>query len=187
MADAAIPSGDMERVPSRHRWSLALRGVVALIVGFALLAVPAAGLVALVAIIAALFAVDGLASIGLGLWHVRSDRRWWLSVIQGLVSLAVAAFAVFWPGATLLALIWLTAAWAIWQGVSELLISRLAVHGGWLAFAGALSILLGILMIAIPYAGVVGLVMLLAVYAFIRGISLLVAAFGGRPERGVPA
>jgi len=171
-----------ESVPGRHRGSIALRGILALIVGGLLLARPASGVVALYLLFVALFLVDGGVSIGMGLWHIRSDRRWWAWVLQGVVGLGIAALALVWPGATVLLLVWLTGAWAIWQGISELLLAQ-AVPAGriLLSLGGIFSLLLGILMIAIPAAGVIGLVALLAAYALLRGVTLLVVAARLRP------
>jgi uncharacterized membrane protein HdeD (DUF308 family) len=170
-----IPSGLAAPAP-RHRWSLALRGLLALVIGGVMLAMPAAGLIALVAVVAVLFAVDGVVSIGLGIWNIRS-HGWWLSVVQGVVSLAIAVLAFLWPQTTVLVLVWLTAAFAIWQGVSDLMIARLVPDGGgWLVVEGMLSLLLGIVMIAVPLLGAISLVALVAAYAIIRGIALLALA-----------
>ena len=176
-APAPMPVAD----PRPHRWSLIVRGVLAILAAILLLLLPAAGLVAVVLVFAALCAVDGVVSIGLGVTHLRRDHRWWVAVLQGLVSLALAALALWWPGITLLALVWLAAVWAVWQGVTELLVARVASHGGgWLAFVGVLSVILGIVMFVLPGAGAYGLIGLLAGYALIRGLSLLAAAARAR-------
>jgi uncharacterized membrane protein HdeD (DUF308 family) len=166
-------------IGTRHRWSLALRGILALAVGLLALALPGAGLIALVALVVALFTIDGLFSLGLGLWNIRHDRRWWVSVLQGVVSLGLAVVAAMWPSVTVTVLVWLTAAFAIWQGISELMLARVVNHGaGWVVIGGVLSLVLGILMIAVPLLGAVGLVVLFALYAILRGVSLLILAFG---------
>lgn len=163
-----------------HRWSLVVRGILAIIAAVLLLWLPVAGLVALVIIFAALCAADGVVDIFLGLAHLRRDSRWWLAVIQGLVSLGLAAVAYFWPGITLIALVWLAAAWAIWQGITEMMVARVMPHGGWLALAGLLSLALGVAMFVLPGLGLIGLVAIIAGYAFIRGVTLLAVAAGAR-------
>lgn len=163
-----------------HRWSLAIRGVLALIVGLMMLVVPLGGLVALVALVATLLVVDGLIALALGLWYLRGDRRWWIAVLQGLASLSIATLMLSWPAATLLSLVWLTAAWAIWQGVTEIMMARYVDNGAVLVMVGALSVVLGVIMIAMPAIGAMSLAVMVAVYAVVRGISLLVAAFRGQ-------
>ncbi len=177
VAPVSAPVAD----PRPHRWTLIIRGILAILAAILLLLLPAAGLVAVVLVFAALCAADGVLAIGLGFSHLRRDRRWWVAVLQGLVSLGLAAVALWWPGITLLALVWLAAVWAVWQGVTEILVSRVAAHGGgWLAFVGVLSVLLGLVMFVLPGAGAYGLIGLLAGYAFIRGLSLLAAASRAR-------
>lgn len=172
---------------SRHRWALALRGAAALMIGIILLAAPLGGLVALVALAAILFVIDGLISLAMGLWHIREDRLWWIAVLQGVASLFIATLALSWPSATLLALVWLTAAWAIWQGVTDIMIARGLGSDRWLAIWGAVSVALGIVMIAMPVFGVISLALVIALYAVVRGIGLLAAAWRGRqPARIAP-
>jgi uncharacterized membrane protein HdeD (DUF308 family) len=176
----------LEHAHAAPRWSLVARGVVALVAGVMIIIMPAAGLVAIVAVVAALFAVDGVLAIGFSLWTMRAERRWWLGVVQGLVTLGIAAATLLWPEATILALTWATAAWAIWQGVTELALARAVPEGGgWLAVAGALSLVLGIIMIALPMVGLFSLLVLVSAYLIIRGASLLAlsarAHSGARP------
>lgn len=164
----------------RHCWALTARGGLALIAGVVLLAAPLGGLAALVVLVATLFAVDGLIALLLGVWNIRSDRQWWVTVLQGIASLAIATLALSWPAATLLSMVWLTAAWAIWQGITEMMMARTLMAGPWLAVGGMVSVVLGIGMIALPAIGAFSLVIVIAVYAIVRGVYLLAAAFRAR-------
>lgn len=165
----------------RHRWALALRGATALVIGLILLLAPLGGLVTLVALVAVMFIIDGLIALALGLWHMRDTRRWWIPVLQGVAGLFIATLALSWPAATLLAMVWLTAAWAIWQGVTDILLARALWPDRWLAMWGVVSIALGIVMIIMPLLALFSLALLIAFYALVRGICLLMVALRARP------
>lgn len=170
---------------SRRRWALGVRGGIALAAGLTLLIFPLGGLVALVGLVATLFALDGVIAFALAFSNMHHEDDWWVTALQGIASLAIATLALSWPAATLLAMVWLTAAWAIWQGITEIMVSRGLADGRWLAVGGALSVILGLVMIAMPVIGALSLVVVIALYAVVRGIYLVAAALGGRLSAGV--
>lgn len=169
MAEPALVQG-------RTQWTLAARGVLALVVGLWLLAAPLGGLVALLAVIAMLLAVDGLAA-GLGaLWRRGDGEDWGVEAAQALASLVLATLALALPALSLLALLWLMAAWALWQGVCEIVQARLETGLPWLGAGGLVSVVLAVVMIAMPALGGPSLVTVMALYAVVRGLYLLAAA-----------
>ncbi|MCR6628570.1 MAG: hypothetical protein NVV74_00090 [Magnetospirillum sp.] len=89
------------------------------------------------------------------------------------------------PGASLLSLVWTVAAWAIWQGIAEVLLSRRVASATLLGVGGAVSIVAGIVLIALPailtpLEGGFSLVTAVALYGVVRGLYLLAAAGRGR-------
>jgi uncharacterized membrane protein HdeD (DUF308 family) len=122
------------------------------------------------------------------------DRGWWLMLVLGVVSLAVGAVAVVRPGATLLALVLLMAAYALAIGALDIAIAirlRKEIRHEWLlVLAGAVSVGFGILVVMFPPAGALALAFLVSFYAMLTGILLLVLAFRARrwqrrsPPRG---
>jgi len=77
------------------------------------------------------------------------------------------------PGITAIALYAIIAGWAIATGIVEIFVAS-ALRGagggvGSIVFAGIVSILFGILLIALPAAGVVALVSLIAAMAVMSG------------------
>lgn len=174
----------MERLLSRLWWVLALRGAVALLLGILALIWPGITLLVLVALFAAFALLAGVVILAGALRYRTLDRGWWLLLLMGLVSVVVGVVAVFQPGATLLALIMLMAAYALVVGVLDIVIAvrlRKVIEREWvLILAGVVSILFGVAVVAFPPAGALALALFVSFYAMTIGILLLVLAFRAR-------
>lgn len=170
------PDLDPGLAANRTRWALAARGMLALVTGLWLLAAPLGGLVTLLAVIAMLLAVDGVVAALVALWRYGDGEIWWIEAAQAVASLVLATLALGLPALSLLALLWLVAAWALWQGVCEVLLARLGGGGRWLELGGVVSVVLALVMVAMPVIGGLSLVTVMALYAVVRGVYLLAAA-----------
>jgi uncharacterized membrane protein HdeD (DUF308 family) len=82
--------------------------------------------------------LDGVLAIVAALRAARRHERWGLLILEGVANLIAGGIALFWPLITIVALIYLIAAWAIVSGSLLLAASfRLNVaHGRWLMFFG---------------------------------------------------
>jgi uncharacterized membrane protein HdeD (DUF308 family) len=89
---------------------------------------------------------------------------------------------------TVVALYLLIAFWAVFTGVMEIIAAiqlRREIDNEWsLALGGVLSIVLGVILVAFPLAGVVGLVWAIGIYAIFFGLSMLYLAFKVRSFAG---
>jgi uncharacterized membrane protein HdeD (DUF308 family) len=171
----------MEIVLARNWWSLVLRGVLALILGFVAFAWPGITLGALVLLFGVYALVDGIMAI-IGAWRAsRAHERWGALVLEGIVGIAAAVVTVLWPAITALALVYLIATWAIVTGVLELTAAvrlRQVISGEWLmALSGIASILFGILAIIVPLAGAVGIAFMFGFYQVFFGVLLISLGF----------
>ena len=145
----------MLAILARNWWSVALRGLFAVLFGaFALAA-----------------AIVGRAQGSL----------WWALLAEGLFGIAAGILTFLWPGLTDLALLFLIAAWAIATGVLEITAAirlRKEIEGEWLlALSGVLSVGLGIALVVMPGPGILALIWLIGAYAILFGIVLLILAF----------
>lgn len=188
-----------EALPARAAvgswWALALRGAVAVLLGLLVLAMPGMALLTLVYLFGFYAAADGVLNIVAAVrsapdYAPRNQPRW-LHAVRAVISFAAAGFAFFTPGITALALLMVISAWAVAMGVVEIVGAiRLRGHGvsGWMAAAGALSIILGGLLFLFPGAGALAMILWIGALLLIFGVFLLGAAvalwISGRGREG---
>jgi len=175
--------------PTRHtgtRVAVGLLGLATLVIGVVLLFNPVAAARTLALLLGLAFVVGGLLEIAVG-WD--AEKRRWASFALGAVLVIGGVLAVVWPGVTLLTLAWITGLSLIVHGAARVGLAVVARHEtsswGWLALAGAVNLLIGVLAIAWPQATVFVLSLVLGAQVTVFGVLLLVAAFlhSGPPER----
>ncbi len=170
----------MSAALARNWWAIAIRGVLGIIFGLIALFLPGATMLSLVLVFSAYAFADGVFAIVAAMRAASQHERWGLLVFEGLVDIAAAAAAIFWPGITVVAFVLLVATWAILSG--GLLIAaafRLNIDHGrwWLGFGGLVSVLYGVLLVSAPLIGAVVLTWWLGAYAIVFGVSLIVVSF----------
>jgi uncharacterized membrane protein HdeD (DUF308 family) len=110
------------------------------------------------------------------------SRNWWAFVLRGIVAIALGVLAFASPGATLVALIAVFAAFAIFDGILAIA-AGISVDGGprWMfVLGGILGIVIGVLTINRPDITAVALVLLIGVWAIATGVAEAVAAYSFR-------
>jgi uncharacterized membrane protein HdeD (DUF308 family) len=181
----------MLAVLAQNWWAIAIRGVLGILFGLVALFLPGATMLSLVLLFGAYAFVDGVFGIISAVRAARQGERWGLLVLEGIVDIATAAIAFFWPGITVVAFVLLVAVWAILTGALMLAAAfRLEIDDGrwWLVLGGAVSLLYGALLIVAPMIGALVLTWWLGAYALVFGVALLVLAFrlrarlDGRPQ-----
>lgn len=176
------PASDdaMSNLLAQNWWAIALRGAFAIIFGLIALFLPTVAILAFVLLFAAYMLVDGILAIIAGLRAAQRHERWGWLVFEGILDFIAGGIAVVWPLITIVAFVLLMGAWAIVTGGLLFGASfRLNIpHGRWLmAFAGAISIIWGVLLIIWPLIGAIVLTWWIAAYALFFGVALLVLAF----------
>jgi uncharacterized membrane protein HdeD (DUF308 family) len=177
----------MSELLARNWWAVALRGVFAFLFGVIALLLPGVTIGALVLLFAAYMTVDGIFAIVSGIRAASHHQRWGALIIEGVVDLAAGAIAFFWPLATVLAFVFLAAAWAIISGIALLAATfRLhPAHGRWLmGLGGAVSLIWGVVLFIAPIPGAVALTWWMGVYALFFGGALIALALNLRARRG---
>jgi uncharacterized membrane protein HdeD (DUF308 family) len=159
------------------RTGMAVFGGAAVVVGGVLLFNPFAAARTLALLFGLALVVGGCLEISLG-WD--SDRRA-LGTVLGAILIVGGLLAVFWPGVTLWTLAVLTGVSLLAHGIGRIALafmSRSEVRGwGWLALAGALNIVVGIMALAWPAATVLVLSLILGFQVLAFGVLVLIAAF----------
>jgi uncharacterized membrane protein HdeD (DUF308 family) len=123
---------------------------------------------------------------------VAAHDRWGALLLEGIAGIVAALITVIWPPATLLALVYVIAAWSIATGVFELVAAirlRKYISHEWLLVLGAIaSIVFGILVAAAPLAGAFVLALWVGAYALVFGVLLVALGFRLRSwDRGLHA
>ena len=112
---------------------------------------------------------------------------WWALALRGLVAILFGLAALFWPGLTALALVYIIALWAILSGIARIVMAvmlRREIDNEWsIALSGVLSVVLGIVLILLPSAGLLAYTWLLGLLALVVGIALIYYAFRVRGQR----
>jgi uncharacterized membrane protein HdeD (DUF308 family) len=161
---------------TRHWWVLLVRGLVSVLFAVVAFEWPGPTLMALVLLYGAYALVDGMTA----LWAGAFGGAGWL-VLSGVLGLGVGILTFIYPGITASALFYLIAAWAVMRGVFEIMAAiklRKETTGEWaLILGGILSIVLGVLMVAYPVAGVLALVWLIGTYSLVFGVAMIFLAF----------
>lgn len=165
----------------RTWWLVLLRGLAAIVFGFLAWTWPGATLITLVLFWGAYALVDGVAALVSG-WQAKdSGKPMWPVVLVGVIGIAAGIFTFVQPEVTAVALLILIAAWAIVQGVFEIVAAirlRKEIKNEWLLIlSGVLSVLFGLFMIASPGAGAMAVLWLIGVFAIAYGALLVFLAF----------
>jgi uncharacterized membrane protein HdeD (DUF308 family) len=99
---------------------------------------------------------------------------------EGILGVLAGCVVLLVPGVGALALTWIVAGWALVTGVFEIMAAvklREIMTGEWLLFiAGALSVILGIMVAVFPAIGMLLLVTWVGAYALVYGVITLVLA-----------
>lgn len=164
---------------AQNWWTLALRGLAAVIFGILAYVWPDITFTVLVLFFGAYALWDGMFAL-IGAFRTSGDRRWML-ILGGLVGIAAGIVTFVWPGAATLAILTIIAAWAIVTGIFEIIAAirlREEIEGEWLMlFSGLLSVLFGIALVIWPVAGLVAVTWMIGAYAILFGIVLIVLGF----------
>ena len=165
---------------ARNWWALALRGLFALLFGILALALPGITAETLILLFGIFAIADGIFAIVAAVRAAERHERWGAMVIEGIVGILAGLVAIFIPIAAALALVLVVGAWAFVTGILELVGAvklRREIADEWLlVIDGVLSILLGLLMLIFPGAGLVALVWIIGIYALLFGIALIALA-----------
>ena len=107
-------------------------------------------------------------------------RSWWVLALQGVLGLTFGILAVLWPGATLLVLVALFAAWMLISGAAATYASlknRRSDKAWWLVLLlGLVSFAAGVIAVFNPGMTILVLVLLMGANALITGVLQIVIA-----------
>jgi uncharacterized membrane protein HdeD (DUF308 family) len=168
---------------SKYWWVFTLRGLIAIAFGLAALLWPDLTLGVMVLLFGLFALFEGLlvvfASFGKG-----DEKGGWTLLLEGVAGLLVCVIvllgsslgSILWPKVAAVMLVFYIAGWAILTGLFKIITAiriRREIKGEWmLGLSGLISIVVGLLLIFRPEAGVLAVAWLIGLFAIILGIFL---------------
>jgi uncharacterized membrane protein HdeD (DUF308 family) len=185
MSRAHPQSGTRDHAPSW--WALALRGLVAILFGLAAHFSPGLILTVLIVLFGAYALVDGVLAVIAAFRSSGRGMRRLLLLIEGMIGILFGILALFLPGLTALALLYIIAFWVILSGIARIVMAimlRREIENEWsIALSGVLSVILGIVLILLSGAGLLAYTWLIGLLTLALGFALIYYAFSVRRQR----
>jgi uncharacterized membrane protein HdeD (DUF308 family) len=172
--------GQMAEFLGRTWWIYLIGGIAAVVFGILALANPRVALFVLGLYFAAFLLVDGVLSFFGAVRH--SERKgWWLLMLYGVLATLVGAYLILNPPASMLVFVYTVAFFTLCAGFTQLLFGfhvRREIQGEWVLYlSGALSVLLGLLILLKVGVGSLLVVYMIAGWALFLGIIRILFAF----------
>jgi uncharacterized membrane protein HdeD (DUF308 family) len=168
-------------------WALALRGLVAILFGLAALFWPGLILTVLIVLFGAYALADGILAVIAAFRSSGRGMRRPLLLIEGAIGILFGLLALFWPGLTALALLYFVAFWIILSGIARVVMAimlRREIENEWsIALSGVLSVILGLILLLLPGAGLLAYTWLIGLLALAVGVALIYYAFRVRGQQ----
>jgi uncharacterized membrane protein HdeD (DUF308 family) len=102
-------------------------------------------------------------------------RNWGAIALRGFIAVLFGVIAFVWPGPTVAVLVLLLGAFALVEGVTNI-VAGVRAREGWAIFEGIISVLVGIVIVVWPGITALALLYVVAAWAIITGIVRIVAA-----------
>src|SRR5512139_3669034 len=129
---------------TRNWWLVALRGLLAILFGITAFAWPGLTWLVLILVFGVYAIVDGIFAMISGVVQSRYSSRWWVFLVEGIISLTAGLIVLLQPDLAALALVMVIAIWAVLTGILEIVAAirlRREIRNEWmLGFGGFLSI-----------------------------------------------
>jgi uncharacterized membrane protein HdeD (DUF308 family) len=168
---------------TKMRWAVGINGLLAVVLGVALLAWPGISVLALTIVFGVYALATGIVAFGSAFSSKNKDERGWL-ILSGLLGIVTGIVVLAWPNISALALLYVIGVYAVLLGLTVIVASfRLPTDGrdtALMILSGIVFIAFGVVIFAKPGAGALAVLALIAAFFLITGLSQLVLAIGGK-------
>jgi uncharacterized membrane protein HdeD (DUF308 family) len=165
----------------RNWKALAARGVLAILFGLFALAQPGIALPVLVMGFGVAVLLSGILAIVAGVRAEENDERSWPLTTEGVIAVAMGLLALLRPDAAARFWLFVVAGFAFVSGILHIFaaikLRRDIQDEKVLIFNGMLTIIFSVLMVMLPWAGLLALALLVGAYSLCFGVLLVVVAF----------
>ena len=109
------------------------------------------------------------------------ETNWWALTIRGIAAIIFGIAAVFWPGITLLTLVYIFSAWILVDGVIRMVMGLTTIghHKHWLLalIIGLIEVGVGVYLLRHPGVSFATLILLIGFFLIVAGVIEVVSAF----------
>jgi len=181
---ASMPSAHTEFIDSvinlqKRWWVVALRGLIGVGLGLVAIFFPLATMLSLVVVFGSYLLIDGIfAFFAASTIKGPSKARTWL-ISEGVINIIVGILILVWPELSLIAMVFLTAGWAILTGFFMIAAGFTGARDRadwWFILGGLVSLIYGIVLSIAPILGAIVMTWWLGAYALAFGFVLLTLA-----------
>ena len=113
-------------------------------------------------------------------------QNWWALVVRGVAGVLFGIGALMWPPAAVAALVLLFGAYALVDGIFNIVAAvrapREGRRWGWLTFSGVIGVATGLIAFFFPGITALALVLLVASWSVVTGVAEIVAAIRMRKQ-----
>jgi uncharacterized membrane protein HdeD (DUF308 family) len=102
-------------------------------------------------------------------------RNWGAIALRGFLAVLFGVIAIVWPGPTVAVLVILLGAFALFEGLTNI-VAGARGREGWAIAEGVVSVVAGIVMVILPGITALALLYIVAAWAILTGILRIVAA-----------
>jgi uncharacterized membrane protein HdeD (DUF308 family) len=181
--DTRSPMQIAETQYTKMRWALGINGLLAVVLGVALLAWPSISVLALTIVFGVYALATGIVAFGSAFSSKNKDERGWL-ILSGLLGIVTGIVVLAWPNISALALLYVIGVYAVLLGLTVIVASfQLPTDGrdtALMILSGIVFIAFGVVIFAKPGAGALAVLALIAAFFLITGLTQLVLAIGGK-------
>jgi len=165
----------------RNWRALAARGVLAVLFGLFCLTQPGIALPVLVVVFGLAVLLRGILAVVAGVRADENDERSWPLITEGVVAVATGLLALLFPDAAARFWLFVVAGFAFVSGLLHIFaaikLRQDMRDESVLILAGVLTAAFGVMMVLLPWAGLMALSLLVGASSFCFGVLLLVVAF----------
>lgn len=178
----------MEKIGFLRRswWSYLLKGVLSIALGVLLLCWPGATVKVFILIIGIYALIEGIIDLVLALIVAGKEEPFGMILTKSLVSLLIGGVMVSRPGIALTVVMVIVALWLIISGFLQLIMAfEMPPMSGrsLVGINGVLSLIIGILILVIPFNTVWALIILIAIVVIVSGAWQIFLGFYSIAER----
>ena len=165
---------------ARNWWILAARGLLAIAFGLYVVLMPGTALATIILAFGVAVLVAGILAITAAMRVHDQHERSFVIAVEGVICVLFGLLALLRPGASALVWLFLVSGFAVVSGILHMATAiqlRRQIEGEWvLILNGALTTLLGVLMLLLPWAGLLSLIWLIGIYSLCFGVLLVALA-----------